>query len=61
MSQVLEESRGKVAAIMGVPVSDVTKLKEIFDDTLLVEIIAFVLSAVAALFDFLEYRRHSRN
>jgi hypothetical protein len=54
--QVLDESRGHIGAILGVPASDVIKLKKIFDDTLLVEIIAFVLSAAAALFDFLEPR-----
>jgi hypothetical protein len=55
--KVIEESRGKVAAISfggeGIPVADLRKLKPIFDHTLAIEIAAFVLTGIASIVDFL--------
>ena len=51
--KVIEESRGKVAAIMGVPAADLRKLKPIFDHTLAIEVMAFILTGIAAIVDFL--------
>jgi hypothetical protein len=38
---------------MGIPVADLRKLKPIFDHTLAIEIIAFILTGIAAIVDFL--------
>lgn len=57
--QAIEESRGSLAAINGLPLPDLRKLRPIFDHTLIVEIMAFVLTAIAAFVDFLE-PRHSK-
>lgn len=55
--KVIEESRGKVAEISfggnGIPVADLRKLKPIFDHTLAIEVMAFILTAIAAIVDFL--------
>lgn len=48
---VLNESRG--AIILGVSVGDERKLKRIFDETLTIEILAFILTGIAAFHDFL--------
>ncbi|MGA2785772.1 MAG: hypothetical protein ABSF09_13855 [Candidatus Bathyarchaeia archaeon] len=51
--KAIEEARGGIGAVMGIPAADLRKLKPIFDHTLKIEIIAFVLTAIAAILDFL--------
>jgi hypothetical protein len=53
LPKAIEQARGKITKVMGVPAPDLTKLKPIFDDTLAVEVIAFILTGIAAIVDFL--------
>ena len=49
----IEEARGRAAEVMGVPLPDLRKLKPIFNETLAIEVVAFILTGLAAIVDFM--------